>query len=75
MKKKRHQGQAVVEYLLIFVLVAGISFGFFRALQSTFSTVFTQLAMRLSQKLSTGNCAKNCLENTYVNQITNEGDN
>ena len=74
MIKKRHHGQAVVEYLLIFILIAGLGLGLFRSIQSTFSSVFTRLAIRLSQKLATGVCEKDCLDNSYVNRIRYEGD-
>ncbi len=66
--RKKHSGQALVEYVLIFSLFTLISLGLIKALNTMMDNTFTSFSFILSQHLSVGVCESNCFFNGYINQ-------
>jgi len=64
----RKKGQALVEYLLIFGLMALISVGMAKALNGMMNNMVTSLSYVLSQHLSVGVCESSCFFYGYKNQ-------
>ena len=71
MKSKRlfgTRGQALVEYLLIFGLMALISVGMVKSFNSLMNEMVTSFSYVLSQHLSVGVCDQTCFFTGYKNQ-------
>ena len=64
-------GQATVEYILIFALMAMIGLGMVRGIGSALSTSIKRLSFVLTQELSTGVCSDRCFYSGYKNEIGN----
>lgn len=65
------KGQATVEYILIFALMAMIGLGMVRGIGTALSSSIKRLSFVLTQELSTGVCPKRCFYDGYKNRISN----
>jgi len=65
---KNSQGQAVVEYLIIFAFMGVIGIKMAQAINSTFGKSIGNLGLVLTQKLTTGVCPNRCFFNGYKNK-------
>ena len=68
MKLRNKNGQAFVEYILVFSLFTLISLGLINAFNSMMDSTFTSFSYILSQHLSVGVCENDCFFNGYSNQ-------
>ncbi len=64
-------GQATVEYILIFALMAMIGLGMVRGIGTALSTSIRSLSFVLTQELTTGVCKGRCFFSGYKNEISN----
>ena len=64
-------GQATVEYILIFALMAMIGLGMVRGIGGALSTSIKTLSYVLTQELSSGVCRDRCFYSGYKNEISN----
>ena len=62
-------GQALLEYLLVFSMMALISVGLVRAVTRAMNSSMYALTVALTDKLSTGVCPVHCYYNKYKNGI------
>ena len=65
--KFRDQGQALIEYLLIFSFMTFISIGMVRGLSKTLLSSIGFLGYELTEQFSVGVCAKECFFAKYKN--------
>lgn len=65
--KKNENGQALLEYILVFAMMAVISVGVVKGVSSAWNTNMLSLGYVLTDKLSTGVCPKMCFFNNYGN--------
>jgi len=72
MKKDRTGGQAMVEYLLVFALVAFIGLQFVRGLGRIWGGTFSSLAVAMTKQLSSGVCPRNCFYANYKDGFVDE---
>lgn len=70
---KNNHGQAMVEYLLIFGMMALISVGLVKGFSATTGKSMASLGFVLTQHLSTGVCKKLCFYDSYINQRPSGG--
>jgi Flp pilus assembly pilin Flp len=66
-KTKNHNGQAVIEYLLLFGFSALFAMAMFRSLTGFVGEGMQSLAFALSRQLSTGICSEYCYMNNFKN--------
>jgi Flp pilus assembly pilin Flp len=65
-----HQsGQAIIEYLFIFALFAGVSLAVAKGVGNYSSNIFKGFAYALTQELSTGYCSTGCWHDAYENGV------
>jgi len=64
---KNQNGQALIEYILIFAFIALIGLGFIKSFGSFFSKSFTNIGHVLTMHLSVGICNKQCFYPQYSN--------
>lgn len=67
-KNVNQNGQALIEYLLIFAFVTFIAIGMVRGLGKTLTTSVGYIGYELTEQLTVGVCAKFCYFNGYNNQ-------
>jgi Flp pilus assembly pilin Flp len=72
MKKYRPAGQAMVEYLLVFALVAFLGLQFVRGLGRIWGGTFSALAVAMTKQLSSGVCPQNCFYANYKDGFVDE---
>jgi len=68
---RSNSGQATVEYILIFALMAMIGLGMVRGIGTAVSSSVKKLSFVLTQELSTGICPKRCFYTGYRNGVNN----
>ena len=66
--KKRSNGQAVIEYLMIFSFMALFGVKLLQGLGTTLDETISSLAFTLTQQLSIGVCDSTCFYTGYANQ-------
>lgn len=65
---KSNTGQAVVEYLFVFVLFAGLALSVAKGIGAFSNNFFKSFAYTLSQELTTGSCGTTvCWHSGYEN--------
>ena len=62
------KGQALVEYLLVLIIVAGIGTLMVKGMVGYFGTTLTSFSYILTKELSVGVCQNDCLTNSYINK-------
>mgnify|MGYP005698059235 CR=1 FL=1 len=65
--KNMRAGQALIEYLLIFLLMSFITIQMVRSVNAFMSTTVGSLTIALTDALSTGVCEQNCFFGGYAN--------
>ncbi len=68
-KIQNQAGQAVIEYIVIFSLMAFIAIKMAGSLQGFAKTTMGGLAKALTKELGSGVCEKNCFFKSYSNGI------
>ena len=64
-------GQAVIEYLFLFGLMALISIGMVKGFGNAMGVSVSKLGYVLSQQLSIGTCERHCFGTGYKNNVGN----
>ena len=62
------QGQAMVEYLLIFSVMAMISINLLKSFSGYFDSSIGVIGQAFNQQLSVGVCERNCFFKGFTNQ-------
>ncbi len=68
MKKHHQSGQAMLEYLFVFLIMVFIGVFMARGMSAYFGNTLTNLASILSGELTVGVCANSCLTDAYKNR-------
>lgn len=69
MLKFTQSGQAVIEYLLIFLLMSVITIGMLKGSTTVMSTGVGRIAYILSKHLSVAVCPRYCLMDSFNNKL------
>ncbi len=67
-KPKRPNGQALIEYLLLFSFVSFLAIGMVKGLGKTLTTTVGYIGYELTEQFTVGVCPKLCFFNGYRNQ-------
>lgn len=65
--KRNEKGQALLEYILVFGMMAVIAVGVVKGVSAAWNTNMLSLGYTLTDKLSTGVCPTMCFFNNYGN--------
>jgi len=66
---KAKKGQALLEYILLFGMMAFIAMSFVKAISTFMSNSTGSLSYSLTQKLTTGSCGRYCFYSAYGNGV------
>lgn len=68
MKRKHQSGQAMLEYLFVFIIMVTIGLFMAKGMTAYFGSTLTSLSAILTKELSVGVCASDCLTDAYKNR-------
>lgn len=66
---KNYDGQAVVEYIVIFAFMSLIGLSLVRGITTIFGTTLGTLGYALTNELTIGVCPSECFDHSYNNRI------
>lgn len=67
---KSTNGQATIEYVLLFAFMTTISIGIVRSVGTGISSSVGSLGYVITKELQTGICARECFNNSYRNGLS-----
>jgi hypothetical protein len=68
-KMRAHQGQALIEYLILFSFMTFITISMVKGLGKTLFKSVGYLGYELTEQFTIGVCAKECFYRGYKNQV------